>query len=1124
MGMAEERLHQLRETIKQRILPSDFDQLNCSVITPLVYYGDQRETNTREPRGVVLGGLMSDFAELLRIVLRHLPANPSEQGNVEAYETIYTFPAKREDITQFEKEYYPNLELGTTKQFLKKLIELARQGRELRKNVNNQVDTNLVDRSAWKMWLANSKIALVGYRGVGKTTFLNYLMTVHGSALDDARVILIRIDLTKPYLDVKLTNWYRWQFCDILFRYYDRKKLGMDLSLENARLVSRLAEHYHGDRKTLLLDYVKARHLIEGSPEPVAIPEWLFRGIADYLSVDLDTGFIFVFDGLDRLGLTKDDQKAFKEKVKAVRKALMKENTLPAAYVVTMRWQTFFEISGSDPYRLMVKKEIRGVPTHLIFENKVRRLERRHLFLPSIRFPAAHRIGESVYRQYVREVAYAFLRFVAYSVSPTQQETLSATPEELCDVLDHIFKPDTRGLFEALESLVSGFMHAMPSEELDRMMQQATEQELLGTVEPALLESIGYAMRQHLPDLYARAYVIIEDLMLGSYAYHHPEYWYKVIFKRDAIGLEKDRNRESRATIMNVFYYPHSSRSGEWCLLAGVRILQFVRARMHAHSGELVTFLRGYFRYPEYVTWALLEDMIYSHLIVHPVTEEHEVEDEVRLAALGEYLLGRLLKTLEYIGVALESAPVPVHLVKQEAFPIASYNRSLDFVCNNKVVSAINFVRLLKDLENLEQKEFDKQSVTKKPAVGWECFAIADEIAEGVFDGISGLVVDAYQNPKRENLKSALEDVLIRNPKRHFPSMKEAPLNQESRKVERFATVEDQGRSSENRPGQENRPLSETIRSMLQGFYTSGPTRTIEERDRSYESSFDGVPKAKDVLAYAANFPLDQFAYVSIGGADGSEVSHFMHNSTLTHGILVETSDYGTEEARKRKIALARESKELIVIQGDAMQRLPDCADKLREWEEKGYVKGVILSIQSTLHELPYRSPEFDPNVLLGKIFEPFRHRIFFCREPAKVRGWPSRVHLRIPVLDGNDLLAVSRQINDKLIFNDRVENLADDFVQMSDNLAVETLLKILYCVDSERYKYEMNERLTAFNPEKFTRILRLYITPTENVEFNYLITDTFRAKYKKYQVEARSTTGDKLGIPEAFVRIVGSQ
>ncbi|MHB9098473.1 MAG: response regulator [Syntrophales bacterium] len=323
------------------------------------------------------------------------------------------------------------------------------------------------------------------------------------------------------------------------------------------------------------------------------------------------------------------------------------------------------------------------------------------------------------------------------------------------------------------------------------------------------------------------------------------------------------------------------------------------------------------------------------------------------------------------------------------------------------------------------------------------------------------------------------------------------------------------------------KPRSQLLKKQIHEYYLPVERISPEERDESYQATFDGESKAKDVLAFlnrCEGVPLSRIAYVSIGGGDGSEIAYVLSNSTVMNGILIEFSDYGATIARKYSERLKEENKQLVVMQGDAMQRIRDCGDKLHTWQKDGLIEGVILSIHSVLHELPSRSPQYDPNIMLARVFEPFRLRLFYSREPARPKDWPPVVHLRVKRLAGRELEAISKQINDVHTFNDEIEMLADNFVQMSDQLAVEVLFKLLYCRDTERYRYEMQERLTAFDPDNFSKVLRNYIEPLENLECEPCITETFRSLYRIWGVEARSPTNERLGMPKPFVRITGFQ
>ena len=132
------------------------------------------------------------------------------------------------------------------------------------------------------------------------------------------------------------------------------------------------------------------------------------------------------------------------------------------------------------------------------------------------------------------------------------------------------------------------------------------------------------------------------------------------------------------------------------------------------------------------------------------------------------------------------------------------------------------------------------------------------------------------------------------------------------------------------------------VRKILAEFYISTIRANPKEQDETYQASFDGEAKAKDVLHFLEkrnDLLLSELAYVSIGGADGSEIMYILRNSPVRFGILVEFSDYGAVSARKGSDLLKRDGKELVVLQGDAMKRIRACGDILSRWREKDLFK-----------------------------------------------------------------------------------------------------------------------------------------------------------------------------------------
>lgn len=309
-------------------------------------------------------------------------------------------------------------------------------------------------------------------------------------------------------------------------------------------------------------------------------------------------------------------------------------------------------------------------------------------------------------------------------------------------------------------------------------------------------------------------------------------------------------------------------------------------------------------------------------------------------------------------------------------------------------------------------------------------------------------------------------------------------------------------------------------------YYKPNLEKNVIQEDEKYQQSFSGDAKAQNVLKYLKSIRqelLGNHVYVSVGGGDASEIEYILRNSEISHGILLEYSDSGAQKARERADELIKINKNLIVIQGDAMQRLNDCHAHLQELKNRK-CNAIVASFQSILHELPSRSPNFDFNILLGKIMGSYLNRTIYVREPIIPEDWPERVRVNIEQIPGAELFAISKHINDVLNIGPDPVLLSDNWLQLTSALAVETMFKILYSQDTSRYRYEMGERITSLNVDNMVGVISNYINRIENIEVNYGMSNSFRKNYKKYNVKATEIEGKPLSIPKSFITIKGYQ
>lgn len=304
-----------------------------------------------------------------------------------------------------------------------------------------------------------------------------------------------------------------------------------------------------------------------------------------------------------------------------------------------------------------------------------------------------------------------------------------------------------------------------------------------------------------------------------------------------------------------------------------------------------------------------------------------------------------------------------------------------------------------------------------------------------------------------------------------------------------------------------------------------------KQEDTQYQNTFSDEGERKsyyivdDINAAVTFKQVDpkSLGYLSIGGADGSEVEYVMRATEIDFGILIEYSDDGASRARLRAEHLKRDypDKDLRVLQGDAVQRLDDALRMIREKKA-----GIICSAQGILHELPSRSPAFKSlgfGGLLGKIYKGFRVGMFFSREPCKPYGWPEEVRIRLSGVSVKMFATLAKRIGETLRMNPQIETLANNYVRMNSILAVEVLHKILRDDPTSRFIYELGEQLTSFDPEVVVGELKTYFECTPH--FERITTEGFGAAYKAAGVEAiGADSTHSLPIPLTHVRLTAVQ
>lgn len=301
--------------------------------------------------------------------------------------------------------------------------------------------------------------------------------------------------------------------------------------------------------------------------------------------------------------------------------------------------------------------------------------------------------------------------------------------------------------------------------------------------------------------------------------------------------------------------------------------------------------------------------------------------------------------------------------------------------------------------------------------------------------------------------------------------------------------------------------------------------------DEEYQTTFadEGSRKAQYIVddlrrrELIAQLETSDLGYLSIGGADGSEVKHVLMTTDISKAVMIEFSDEAVKLVTPTIAELSTHNKSLEVLHGDATRRLDDALAVVERWCQDGEISGLVCSAQGVLHELPSRSPGFDIATFLGKVFRSplWVTGNFYAREPCAPVEWPDVVRIRVPDLDSQLLVRLGEYVRDRLRMTGTPELLASNWVRFPAPLAVETLHKLIREGSVRRIGYELGEQLTSFDPMVVKRHLQSYI-PSMEVEVEYVTTLGFKDALREYRVEYVSHDSDCLPVPKTHSEIIG--
>lgn len=733
--------------------------------------------------------LKRELASLIKRGFGHFAANPSRAGNVAAHQKTYVFAGDNHEFDDSENVQPVNWNPTTVDEFVNALIKAALKARGLyeeryfpQRSGQQDLSTEKLHQSALLKW------ALLGDRGVGKTAYLNYMLATRTTQLHKHRVIWVRIDLTKEYEDrLTLENIIQWQTLQILFRYYDLTTRNEDLHKLGPgdetiahwmdKMNNDLVFDLSGDNRDLF-QFARAmvpgltldvfRHSLTSARASFLINEtarevsgWIFVAIWNFLTIKLNVSFLIIIDGLDQLGLSNRDKKRFDRWHSQVYATLFQEGTLAAAFLITMRYQSWNNELSDDRFRRGFQRvSILPVPSKRIWDQKLAYLKDRSAF--SRNWTIAKALDTSSYGDFIEAFCTAYMEFASYSLSAgIKGEGASTNIVEGFARLDEIFGNNRRKVFEALTNTVEFFVRIMP-DEFDRLLNGLVAQTGARHLDNGLILT-----KETLPSLSRYQYLFIESLMLEQpeHSIREPHYTMAAPTKE---GPRQFRSNGKQEFIFNIFACPFfRGVEKNIMLLYGLRLIQLFDAEASPiEKDEALQFLLDNFGYDEEMLECTFEELVDAGVLSHMPTAEFTFPNTIELTNRGQYLNRRLINSLEYLNLALQAAPLPAYLVDRGLFPIRRYACS-EYALFNKVIATTNFVRLAKQIEAHEEERFNSTlgSTSEFSYRRYKAgkFAFAEEMAGNVLSAIEHMVRSAWiaGGPLRVQFERLVTDDLL---------------------------------------------------------------------------------------------------------------------------------------------------------------------------------------------------------------------------------------------------------------------------------------------------------------------------------------------------------------------------
>jgi hypothetical protein len=734
--------------------------LSEAMVKPLP---DEKINRNRFDNGRVPINAYYPFNLINRYVVKLLASPNKKREHIELYKykQLNSFDSKefidlfyQDLIGDYCRNFQVNITEKRAKAFLKSLVFLSK---ELTFNYDAYHDESQLIRK--------SRFFLIGEPGTGKTSFLNYILSVYSQEiLIPQHTIIIRVDLNDAIMQKSnFENLILKKFYWIYRSYFFENKIYV---ANNYELISFFKKKYNlSDDEKKEISKIE-RSITKMRSGAMNIDFSFIRTLMQYLTEKFKVSYIYIIDGLDYITLAEMHDKKFKSWLRQVDKYILTNKALRGSYVITMRNISFQKAlesrSGSvlERWKEAKRLEVEKVGLDTIIESKLSYARAKiYKDIESKRkskapdYPLYAWITPNILNKITDEyLAYISLPHLGKNLQEIADiKSYSDLREYVItpgiELLDEISSGNFRCLFRNLNLILSYFIQSYGKD--------------ITELEAAFKKSIQH--RLHI--LIGRTYLVIRTLIVGQREIHdyRTPYNYKLVKTvKNRITFFKQGTRFVIPPITNFVHVYSDNYLTQFRGLFKIRLLQFLANTKRPHSIKYITkfFIENFGYESSLHIKADIEEMLYNQLIKpsNLFAYFNKEDCNICITEAGKIILEKFLYWYVYFETTVDSLPMPQSLA-DNIKPMNYYweiNTDQNRYVLSKAEAIIIYLNYLSYVEVKEKTKFNELQAEKNETDRIQYSLYFENIVSKIMSNVQQDIISTFSDRINKDKKRFL--------------------------------------------------------------------------------------------------------------------------------------------------------------------------------------------------------------------------------------------------------------------------------------------------------------------------------------------------------------------------------